>query len=108
MTTAEIFKKIREEAGLSQVALAQKLGTTQGAISHIETSTSSNPSYDIVSKYITEIGANPIFLFGMDPLASPIIHPTIMMARMSTAKSSTPKVEVIKDLQDIITRIRSL
>ncbi|WP_437918539.1 helix-turn-helix domain-containing protein [Sphingobacterium sp. LRF_L2] len=108
MKTNDIFKKIREEAGLSQVQLAEICETTQGTISHIEKSINSNPSYDIVSKYITEIGANPIFMFGLDPLAPPIIHPTIMMARMSTAKSSTPKVEVIRDLQDIINRIRSL
>ncbi len=108
MTTAEIFKKVREEAGLSQVVLAEMIGATQGTVSNIEKSINSNPSYDIVSKYIAVIGANPLFLFGLDSTAPPIIHPTIMKARLSGVKDLTVKNEIIKDLEASVKKLRSL
>ena len=37
MTYAAEVKRLREAAGLSQAELAEKLGVSQGAISHIET-----------------------------------------------------------------------
>lgn len=108
MTIAEIFKKVREEAGLSQVMLAEMIGSTQGTISNIEKSVNSNPSYDIVSKYISIVGANPIFLFGIDFNASPVIHPQVMKIRLAGGKDSQVKKEVIKELEASIEKIKSL
>lgn len=108
MATADIFKKVREEAGLSQVLLAEMIGSTQGNISNIEKSVNSNPSYDIVSKYVNVVGANPVFLFGIDLSAPPVIHPMVMKSRLSGATDNALKKDIIKELDKNIERLKSL
>lgn len=108
MTIAEIFKKVREEAGLSQVMVAEMIGSTQGTISNIEKSVNSNPSYDIVSKYISVVGANPVFLFGIDPEAPPIVHPEVMKIRMAGGTSKKIQKDIIKDIERSLEKLKSL
>lgn len=108
MKTNELFKKIREEVGLSQVQMAELCETTQGTISHIENSVNSNPSFDIISKYVAKVGANPAFLFGLDPSASPILHPTVMRDRLAGGKNPQLKNKIAEELESIIKKVKSL
>jgi len=105
----EILKSIRQEAGLSQVQLAELVEATQGTISNLEKSLAANPTFDILKGYITKVGANPVFLFGLDPTAPPIIHPTVQIERMKS-KDSDAKVKdkLIKELEEITKKLKSL
>ncbi|GEM67606.1 hypothetical protein SMI01S_12120 [Sphingobacterium mizutaii NBRC 14946 = DSM 11724] len=108
MRTNEIFKKVREESGLSQVQIAELVEATQGTISNIEKSFMANPTYDILKGYITKVGANPIFLFGIDTSAPPIIHPSIQKERLAGKKEDKVKNELIKELEGTIKKLKSL
>lgn len=104
----EILKTIRTEAGLSQVQVADMVDATQGTISNLEKSTVANPTFDILKGYITKVGANPVFLFGLDPTAPPIIHPTILVERMKGAKDDQTIKQLVKELESTIKRLKSL
>ncbi|WP_313418754.1 helix-turn-helix domain-containing protein [Sphingobacterium multivorum] len=108
MRINEKFKMIREEAGLSQVQVAQMVEATQGTISNLEKSIMANPTFDIIKGYITKVGANPAFLFGLDPEATPIIHPTIQAERLRGSKDDKVKSELIKELEQTIEKLKSL
>ncbi|GGH24898.1 helix-turn-helix transcriptional regulator [Sphingobacterium alkalisoli] len=108
MRTNEIFKRVREEAGLSQVQVAEMVDATQGTISNIEKSLGSNPTYDIIQKYISKVGANPMFLFGLDFSAPPIIHPTVQRERMGGKKEDKVRDDLIKELESVVKKLKSL
>lgn len=108
MKINEILKTIRTEAGLSQVQLAEMLEATQGTISNLEKSMMANPTFDILKGYVTKVGANPVFLFGLDPTAPPIIHPSIQVERLKGSKDEKVKTDLIKELETTIKKLKSL
>ena len=108
MRINEKFKMIREEAGLSQVQVAQMVEASQGTISNLEKSMMANPTFDIIKGYITKVGANPAFLFGLDPEATPIIHPSIQAERLKGSQNDNVKSELIKELEETIEKLKSL
>lgn len=56
---------IREDAGLSQSALARAVGTSQSAISQIE-SGERNPSYTMIRQIAEALRVSPAYLVGGD------------------------------------------
>lgn len=108
MRINEILKTIRTEAGLSQVQLAELIDATQGTISNLEKSIMANPTFDILRGYVTKVGANPVFLFGLDPSAPPIIHPSIQVERMKGAKDDQTIKQLVKELESTIKKLKSL
>jgi len=59
----ERFKKAREFLGLSQTAIAQKLGIVHNSIGRVESNNIKNPNFHYV-QYLIENGINPYFLIG--------------------------------------------
>ena len=55
--------EIREDAGLSQSALARAIGSSQSAISQIETG-ERNPSYDMLRQIAAAMGVTVAYLVG--------------------------------------------
>lgn len=108
MRINEKLKMILEEAGLSQVQLAQLVDATQGTISHLEKSMGANPTYDVIKGYITKVGANPAFLFGLDPEATPIIHPSVQVERLRGSKDDKVKAKLITELEETIKKLKSM
>jgi transcriptional regulator with XRE-family HTH domain len=56
---------MREDAGLSQSALARRVGTSQSAISQIE-SGERNPSFETIRQIADALGVTPAYLVGAD------------------------------------------
>ncbi len=44
------IRKIREEEGMKQYALAKKTGLSEGYICHLEKGTRDNPTYNVMEK----------------------------------------------------------
>ena len=57
--------KIREDAGLTQSALARAVGTSQSAVSAIEGG-ERNPSYDMLRQIAEALGVSAAYLVGAD------------------------------------------
>ena len=55
--------QIREDAGLTQSALARAIGTSQSAISQIEAG-DRNPSYEMLRSIAEALGVTPAYLVG--------------------------------------------
>jgi transcriptional regulator with XRE-family HTH domain len=54
-TPASVLREARQNAGLSQVALAARLGTTQSAVARLETR-GSNPRVDTLTRALAACG----------------------------------------------------
>ena len=55
--------QIREDAGLTQSALARAIGSSQSAISQIEAG-DRNPSYEMLRSIAEALGVTPAYLVG--------------------------------------------
>lgn len=108
MTVAEIFKSVRDAAGYSQEQLSELIGIGQAAVSSIEKGKTPNPGYDVMKGLIFNVGANPVFVFGIDPTVDPLMHPTIIKDRLKGAKQSDLKKAIIKDIEVSLSKLRSL
>ena len=64
-TTAERFKALRTQAGLSQVELAERLGIIQAHVSAIETGRI-DPGAEIMARYAVAMGWRLADLIGED------------------------------------------
>lgn len=65
---ARALARARREAGLSQTALAKKVGTGQAVISRIESGAMS-PTLDMVSRLARGLGMRPVIAFESQPVA---------------------------------------
>jgi HTH-type transcriptional regulator, repressor for puuD len=65
MAFAKRLARLREDAGLSQSALARAIGTSQSAISQIE-SGDRNPSYEMIRQIADALGLSPAYLLGAE------------------------------------------
>jgi HTH-type transcriptional regulator, repressor for puuD len=65
MDIGKRIAEIREHGGLSQSALARAIGTSQSAISQIE-SGERNPSYDMLRQIANAMGVSPAYLAGAE------------------------------------------
>jgi transcriptional regulator with XRE-family HTH domain len=63
MAFGERLTQIREDAGLTQSALARAVGTSQSAISQIEAG-ERNPSYEMIRQIAEALGVSPSYLVG--------------------------------------------
>lgn len=63
MDFGERLAKIREDANLTQSALARLVGTSQSAISQIE-SGERNPTYGMIRQLADALGVTPGYLLG--------------------------------------------
>lgn len=108
MTIAEIFKTVRDAHGFSQEDMAKALGVLQGTISNIEKGVSSNPRYDIIKGLIFNVGANPLFVFGIDTTVDPIMHPSILKDRIGGKKSNSIKLKLIANIEKELDQLKSL
>lgn len=50
------IRKIREELGIKQYALAKMTGLSEGYICHLEQGTRNNPTYKVMSKISMALG----------------------------------------------------
>lgn len=60
---AKRLERIRTDAGLSQTALAERIGVSQSAISQME-SGDRKPSFDMVRQMAKALGVKPSYLLG--------------------------------------------
>src|SRR5947209_1263976 len=60
---AKRLERIRTDAGLSQTALAERVGVSQSAISQME-SGERRPSFDMVRELAKALGVKPSYLLG--------------------------------------------
>lgn len=67
---ARALVRARREAGLSQAALAKKVGTGQAVISRIESGAMS-PTLDMVTRLARGLGMKPVIAFEMVPRVHP-------------------------------------
>ena len=65
MSLGPRLAKLREDAGLTQSALARKVRTSQSAISQIEAG-ERNPSYGMIQQLAEALGVTPAYLVGAD------------------------------------------
>lgn len=63
MSFGQRLAQIREDAGLTQSALARAVGTSQSAISQIEAG-DRNPSYEMIRQIAEALGVTPSYLVG--------------------------------------------
>jgi len=108
MSIAEIFRKIRDAHGLSQSKMAEAMETTQGTISNIEKGVNANPTYELVKRLIFNVGANPLFVFGIDTDVDPVMHPSILKDRLHGKKSTKIKVDLIDRIEKDLAALKSL
>lgn len=78
---ARALVRARREAGLSQAALAKKVGTGQAVISRIESGAMS-PTLDMVSRLARGLGMRPVIAFENVP--------RVHAARKARAKTKLP------------------
>jgi transcriptional regulator with XRE-family HTH domain len=62
----ERLAQIREDAGLSQTKLAERVGTSQSAISQMEKG-DRKPSFDMLRQLAAALGVSPAYLLGPEP-----------------------------------------
>jgi transcriptional regulator with XRE-family HTH domain len=65
MEIGKRIAEIREQAGLTQSALARTIGTSQSAISAIEAG-DRNPSYEMLRQIADALGVTTAYLVGAD------------------------------------------
>jgi HTH-type transcriptional regulator, repressor for puuD len=65
MELGKRIAKVREDCGLSQSGLARKAGTSQSAISQIE-SGERNPSFETIRQLADALGVTPAHLVGAE------------------------------------------
>lgn len=99
MTVSEIFKAIRKAHGLNQRNMAIILEMSPAYISNIEIGANSNPTYEALKKLIFNLGANPLFVFGIDTTVPPIMHPAIIKERLSGKKDVKIKKEILDRIE---------
>ncbi len=58
MTLADEIKRLRKEAGLSQTALAEAVGVSQGFVTQLETGRSTGFSVDVLFKLAKALGVD--------------------------------------------------
>ena len=63
MSIGARIAEIREDAGITQSALARAIGTSQSAISQIEAG-DRNPSYEMLRSISDALGVTPAYLVG--------------------------------------------
>lgn len=66
-----IVERLRLEAGLTQAELARRIGTTQAAISKIETGRSV-PGLELLDRLATALGRSIALTFGAAPVRPPL------------------------------------
>lgn len=67
---ARALVRARQEAGLSQAALAKKIGTGQAVVSRIESGAVS-PTLDMVTRLAHGLGMRPVIAFVAAPRTTP-------------------------------------
>ena len=72
LTFGSRLKAARNKAGLNQEALAQRVGSSKGYISELETSPDIRPSAELVMKLAEEVGTTVEFLMRGDGEKAPI------------------------------------
>jgi transcriptional regulator with XRE-family HTH domain len=66
MSIGAVLERIRREAGLTQAVLAERIGTTQAAISKIETGRTL-PGLRLLDRIARAVGGTITIRFGVDP-----------------------------------------
>ena len=72
LTFGSRLKAARNKAGLNQEALAQRVGSSKGYISELETNPDIRPSAELVMKLAEEVGTTVEFLMRGDGEKAPI------------------------------------
>lgn len=64
------LREARQQAGLTQVALAKRAGVDQTTISDVETGKNRNPSWETVKRISDALGMDPSALFPINQVAA--------------------------------------
>ncbi len=96
----ERFKKARELLGLSQNAIAKKVGLTHSSVGNIELEKLKNPNWDYV-QYLIENGINPFYLVGLSDEIKGELLETISKSEHESLQTEHEKLNnEFEDLQN--------
>lgn len=86
MSFASRLRQAREQAGLTQLELAEKLGVTKSAIGNYENGVSS-PKWDVLVRIFDVLHVEPNFLY-QDSFSPPVSDSVHLTSAQSTLLSS--------------------